>query len=71
MFMVAYGVVKPFMSEYVRNNIHFHCNFQELHEFVSKEVLPEELGGLTGKFDNYSCFEQTKQMEDYFKKLER
>ena len=71
MFMVAFGIVKPFMAEYVQKNIHFHSNYQELHEHVNKEVLPEELGGTAGKFDNSTCLEQAKTMENYFKSLEK
>ena len=71
LFMVAFGMVKPFMPEYVQNNIHFHANYQELHSIVSKDVLPEELGGNDGKFDNSKCVEHSKTLEEYFKKLEQ
>ena len=45
--------------------------FLELHEYVSKDLLPEELGGTDGKFDNSTCVKHTKTFEDYFKKLEQ
>ena len=69
--MVAFGIVKPFMAEYVQKNIHFHANYEELHEYVDKNVLPEEFGGTAGKFDNSTCLEQAKTMETYFKRLEQ
>ena len=28
MFMVAFGMVKPFMPEHVQNSIHFHASFE-------------------------------------------
>ena len=71
LFMVAFGMVKPFMPEYVQNNIHFHASYEELHSIVSKDVLPEELGGNDGKFDNSKCVEHSKTLEEYFKKLEQ
>jgi hypothetical protein len=71
MFMVAFGIVKPFMADYVKNNIHFHPNYESLHEFVSKDVLPEELGGNGGKFDNSNCVQHAKTMEPYFLSLRK
>lgn len=69
LFLVAFGVVKPFMSEHVKKNIHFHSTLESLYEHVDKEVLPEEMGGNCGKFDNSVCVSQTKAMEQYFKDL--
>ena len=57
------------MPENIQKMINFHPDFQSLHEFVNKDVLPEELGGTAGKFDNSVCVEQTKSMEEYFKIL--
>ena len=67
MFMVAYGIVKPFMAEYVQKMINFHADFEALYEHVSQDLLPEEFGGNAGKFDNSVCVEQAKTMEQYFK----
>ena len=70
LFMVAFNTVaKPLMPEKIQKMINFHSDFQSLHEFVSKDVLPEELGGNTGKFDNSICVKQSKTMEQYFKNL--
>ena len=68
--MVAFNTVaKPLMPENIQKMITFHTDFQSLHEFVNKDVLPEELGGNAGKFDNTICVEHTKSMEQYFKNL--
>ena len=70
MFMVAFGIVKPFMPEYVQKMINFHPDFDSLHSMVSKKNLPTELGGSAGDFDNAICVQQAKSMEEtYFKKL--
>lgn len=69
LFMVAFGVVKPFLSEYVKKNVHFHSTWDSLYEHVDREVLPEEMGGTAGKFDNSICAAQAKDMEQYFNDL--
>ena len=68
-FLMAFGIVKPFLSDYVKNNIHFHSNLDALHAKVSKEVLPEELGGTCGKFDNSKAVEHATTMEKSFDDL--
>ena len=53
--MVAFNtVIKPLMPEKIQKMITFNTNFQSLHEFVNKDVLPEELGGNAGKFNNFN-----------------
>lgn len=66
LFHVAFAVVKTFMNDYIRNNVHFHSQVSTLHEFVDREGLPEELGGCQGKFDNSPCVHQADTMEQYF-----
>ena len=69
MFQMVFGLIKPFLSDYVKNNIHFHNSFESLHEKVSKDILPEELGGTAGKFDNSKTVEMVKSMEKNFADL--
>ena len=33
------------LSEKMRSRIHFHYNLESLHQHVSKNILPESLGG--------------------------
>ena len=54
------GVVRPFMKQKLRDRIHSHGDgFESLHECISPQCLPAELGGELGN-DNatFKLFEQ-------------
>ena len=59
-------MIKPFLSEQVRNSIHFHDSLETLHEHVPKEILPTELGGSSGSYDNSACAQATLGLEKHF-----
>ena len=69
MFIVIFNMIKPFLAETVQKKMNFHSNLESLHEVVNKDILPQELGGNGGHFDNSLCIDQTKSMEPYFKAL--
>ncbi|XP_015929972.1 clavesin-1 [Parasteatoda tepidariorum] len=55
-----YHLVKPFVKKKLLQRVHFHgSKLESLHEFVPKELLPEELGGTMGPFNN-------KEFASYF-----
>ena len=59
-------MIKPFLSEQVRNSIHFHDSLETLHQHVPKEILPTELGGSSGSYDNSACAQATLGLEKHF-----
>jgi len=69
LFGVLYNIAKPFLSERVKENIVFHGNnLQSLHEEVSPEMLPKDLGGTAGdQLDNRAAVEAVKKLDDYFR----
>ncbi|OXA57018.1 Alpha-tocopherol transfer protein-like [Folsomia candida] len=45
-FHLVYSIVKPFLSEKIRDRIHVHgTDLNSLHRFLRPEILPEFLGG--------------------------
>ena len=59
-------MIKPFLSEQVRNSIHFHDSLETLHQHVPKDILPTELGGSSGSYDNSACAQATFNIEQHF-----
>ncbi len=51
-FNLAFNMIKPMLTEDVRDSIVFHQSLESLHLDVDPEVLPEELGGTAGPFNN-------------------
>ena len=66
-----YGMIKPLFNERVREMIQFHDSLESLHQEVDQSILPEELGGKAGKFDNSECAQAVLSMEDYFKSIQK
>ena len=62
-------MIKPFLSQQVRNSIHFHDSLETLHQHVPKEILPTELGGSSGSYDNSACAQATLSLEKHFSKV--
>ena len=62
-------MIKPFLSEQVRNSIHFHDSLETLHQHVPKEILPTELGGPSGSYDNSACAQATLDLEKHLLKV--
>ena len=62
-------MVKPFLNKRVRNSIQFHDSLETLHQHVPKEILPTELGGSSGSYDNSACAQATLDLEKHFSKV--
>ena len=63
---MAYNMIKPFLNEDVKKSILFHDNLSSLHMHVNKEILPEELGGTQGPFDDSAASAGVLSMSKYF-----
>ncbi|RZC41490.1 hypothetical protein BDFB_009103 [Asbolus verrucosus] len=50
--------------------MYIHHDFQSLHEFVPKSILPEEYGGTTGKMDIFQSNQNDLHRELWLKELE-
>ncbi|GFY57487.1 alpha-tocopherol transfer protein-like [Trichonephila inaurata madagascariensis] len=46
-FMVkhCWAILKPFLSEKMRNRVYFHSNVEDLYDFFPRSILPVEWGG--------------------------
>ena len=66
---MLYNMMRPMFNERVRDSIIFQQDLACLHMFVDPIILPEELGGTCGKFDNTEPTFAVKQMSSYFAKL--
>jgi hypothetical protein len=63
---IAFTIIKPFLSEELRNKIIFHGNdLTELHSIISPEILPTEIGGIQGPIDSQLWFEELVSSEAY------
>jgi len=69
LFNILFNMVKPFLNDRIRENIVFHGNdLQSLHEEVSPELLPGDLGG-SGELDNTAVVTAAKQLDTYYQDL--
>uniref|UniRef100_A0A1B6DGL7 CRAL-TRIO domain-containing protein n=1 Tax=Clastoptera arizonana TaxID=38151 RepID=A0A1B6DGL7_9HEMI len=60
----ALAVIKPFLKNKTRDKIFVHGNnLSTLHEAVSKDILPSELGGETGSYNPMLWAEQMLRPE--------
>jgi len=68
-FEILMKVVRPFLTESAKDVLVFHgYELSTLHEEVSKEILPKELGG-KHQFDNSQIVQAAKNMEDDYQEL--
>ena len=62
-------MIKPFLNEEIKRSILFHRNLDSFHNYVDKEILPEELGGTNGGFDNQDAALAVYNMSEYFNRV--
>ena len=62
-------MMRPLFNERLKQSIIFQDDLASLHQFVDKEILPEELGGTAGKLDNSDSVFAVSRMSDYFTQL--
>jgi len=71
LFDVTYALVKPFLSEKIRNRIRFHgSDLESLHRAISPKILPRDYGGDQPAFNNSQLKEALENLEDYFQELQ-
>ena len=63
-------MIKPFVNNQVKESIIFHDNFESFHSYVDKEILPCELGGTNGSFNNTDMASAVHSMSDYFAQVQ-
>ena len=67
---MAYNMIKPFLNEDVKESILFHNDLSSLYIHVDKEILPEELGGTQGPFDDSGASSAVLSMSKYFESVQ-
>lgn len=68
---MAFNLVKPFLNERIKNNLHFHDSLESLHTHVPKEILPSELGGTQGHFDNSNAANAVFKNQLHFTRVQQ
>ncbi|KAJ3641021.1 hypothetical protein Zmor_027550 [Zophobas morio] len=67
------ALVKPFLKEKILKRLHFHKDLSTLHEYISKDLLPEEYEGTAGKlklhWDKYLA--ACEDFKPWFKEQEK
>lgn len=67
-FTLFVGFLKPFLKNKFLKRIHLHGrNYASLHAHVPQDILPCELGGLRGPFDNSESVDALLRNEEAFK----
>ncbi|GFQ74767.1 alpha-tocopherol transfer protein [Trichonephila clavata] len=65
-FSVLFSLVKPLLTEKVKNRIYFHDDLQSLHKQISPEILPESLGGRLSDLPNQDFYNSLISNEENF-----
>jgi len=64
------AMARPLLHERVRDAIVVHDSLDSLHQHVDKSILPENLGGTAGKFDNSDCQNAITSCPQIFNQIE-
>ena len=51
--------------------IFFHNTMDQLHEYVDRDILPEEYGGKLARVENTQVRLASLKFEDYFKEVQK
>ena len=54
-----------------KENILFHDTMDQLHEYVDRDILPEEYGGKLARVENTQLRLASLKFEDYFKEVQK
>jgi hypothetical protein len=68
---MLYAMAKPLMHERTTESIIFHEDYNSLHKYVDKKVLPKEYGGDIGPLDNRTCASAVYEMAEYFDQIKK
>lgn len=64
---IAFTVMRPFLSEELRNKIVFHGHdMKKLHKIIDPSHLPQEIHGTAGPMDASRWYHRVCQSESYF-----
>jgi len=71
LFDVVFALVKPFLTEKIRERIRFHgSDFESLHRCLPASILPEDYGGEQPPFSNAGLRRALEKMENHFTALQ-
>jgi len=73
-FNMLFTMLRPFLSESVRNNIVFHSgDISSIHSYISGDILPSDLGGngKMGPMDNEHNVVELKKMKQFFQDIKQ
>lgn len=65
-FSVLFTLVKPLLTEKVKNRIYFHDDVSSLHKYISQEILPESLGGRLSDTPNQDFYDSLLNNDESF-----
>ncbi|GIY48462.1 alpha-tocopherol transfer protein [Caerostris extrusa] len=65
-FSVLFTIIKPLLTEKIRNRIYFHDTVHSLHKHISPEILPESLGGKLSNQPNQDFYNSLLNSEESF-----
>ena len=68
---MLYNMAKPFLHERTTEAIIFHEDYNSLHKYVDKKILPKEYGGEIGPLDNSPCASAVYGMSEYFFQIKK
>jgi len=71
LLMTIIRMIRPLLHERLRDAIVIHGSLDELHQFVDKDILPSNLDGEAGKFDNAESARAAASMPQYFSQLKK
>jgi len=58
------NIIRPFLKKELIDMIHFHSSLESVSEYVSVDLLPNEIGGKAGSIHELTEI-QVKKLEDY------
>jgi len=71
LFDVVFALVKPLLTEKIRERIRFHgADHESLHRCLPRSILPEDYGGEQPPFNNTGLKHALEKMEDHFLALQ-
>ncbi|XP_054157866.1 alpha-tocopherol transfer protein-like [Oppia nitens] len=63
---IAFTILKPFLSEELRQKITFHgSDLTQLHQILAPDILPKEFGGQSGAINCEQWFDEIMSSESY------
>ena len=54
-----------------QDRIYTHSKNEDLHKYISPDVLPKKLGGKIEEFNNKECYASLLKFEEYFQDVNK